>query len=339
MATRPDIPVASFVGRPPVLDRIERVLLVRLRSIGDTVLMTPCISALKRWRPDVDVDVALEPFCAPVLESHPDVRRVVKVGRSTTARLRAVPELRRERYDLAVNLNGGSTASLLGLASGAPIRVGFSGYQFAGLSNCRVTSSSHVWMRSDVHTVEHQLALIAGIGIPVESAGPTSLRTPAAAVTAVGRRLDDAGLSGRPFAVFHVEASLETKRWPAAQFASLATRLLEHRGMRAIVVGQNAELVREASGSDGVPIPDLSLAETMGLIERAALFVGNDSGPAHIAAAFARPLVVVFGPSNIDLWRPWSSGPWRTVRAESAGQVSAASVDEAIESVLLEVPA
>ena len=109
--------------------------------------------------------------------------------------------------------------------------------------------------------------------------------------------------------------------------------------MRAIVVGQNAELVREASGRDGLPMPDLSLAETMGLIERAALFVGNDSGPAHVAAAFARPLVVIFGPSNIDLWRPWSFGPWRTVRAESAGQVSAASVDEAIESVLLEVPA
>ena len=339
MAARPDIPVASFVGRSPSLDRIERVLFVRLRSIGDTVLMTPCISALKRWRPEIDIDVALEPFCAPLLESHPDVRRVVTIERSTAGRLRAVPRLREARYDLAVNLNGGSTASLLSLASGAPVRVGFSGYQLPWLSNCRVTSSSLVWGRTEMHTVEHQLALIAGIGIPVDAAGPTTLRTNPAAAASIERRLSDTGLSGKPFAVFHVEASLESKRWPAGQFAELATRLRERYGMAVVVIGQNADLVREAAGSDAIGMPDLSLAETMGLLERASLFVGNDSGPAHVAAAWARPCVVIFGPSNSDLWRPWSSGPWRIVRAETADRVTATEVDEAIESVLGEASA
>src|SRR5262245_26887491 len=130
MAARPDIPVASFVGRSPSLDRIERVLLVRLRSIGDTVLMTPCISALKAWRPELDVDVALDPCCVPLLDSHPAVRRVVPIERSTAGRARAVPGLRASKYDLSVNLNGGSSASMLCLASGAAVRVGFSGYQF-----------------------------------------------------------------------------------------------------------------------------------------------------------------------------------------------------------------
>lgn len=339
MAARPDIPVASFVGRSPSLDRIERVLLVRLRSIGDTVLMTPCISALKRWRPEIDIDVALEPFCAPLLESHPDIRRVVVVERSTRGRLQTIPRLRAARYDMAVNLNGGSTASLLGLASGASVRVGFSGYQLPWMSNVRVTSSWHVWQRSEVHTVEHQLALIAGIGVPVDGAGPTSLQTSSDAAASVERRLSDVGLSNQPFAVLHVEASLESKRWPAERFSALASRLREQRGMPAIVIGQNEVLVREAAGSHGIAMSDLSLAETMGLIERAALFVGNDSGPAHIAAAFVRPLVVIFGPSNADLWRPWSNGPWRIVRGETADRVTALDVDEAIESVLEEVRA
>ena len=83
MAARPDTPVASFVGSRPDLDRVRRVLLVRLRSIGDTVLMTPCITAIKSWREDVEVDVLLEPFCAPVLRSHPGVSRVIEVGRTT----------------------------------------------------------------------------------------------------------------------------------------------------------------------------------------------------------------------------------------------------------------
>lgn len=301
--------------------------------------MTPCISALKRWRPEIDIDVALEPFCAPLLESHPDIGRVVVVERSTRGRLRTIPRLRAARYDIAVNLNGGSTASLLGLASGASVRVGFSGYQLPWLSNCRVTSSWHVWQRTEIHTVEHQLALIAGIGIPVDYAGPTSLQTSSEAAASVDRRLSELGLSKQRIAVMHVEASLESKRWPAGEFSALASRLHEQRGMPAIVIGQNDVRVREAAGSDGIAMSDLSLAETMGLIERAALFVGNDSGPAHIAAAFARPLVVIFGPSNVDLWRPWSNGPWRIVRGETADRVTALDVDEAIESVLEEVRA
>ena len=73
MAASPDSPVASFVGVRPDLDRTRRVLLVRLRSIGDTVLMTPCVTALKRWREEVEVDVLVEPFCAPLLEAPPGV--------------------------------------------------------------------------------------------------------------------------------------------------------------------------------------------------------------------------------------------------------------------------
>lgn len=336
MAARPDNPVVSFAGRPPALDRTARVLLVRLRSIGDTVLMTPTITALKRWKPDVDIDVALEPFCAPLLESHPDVRKVIVIGRSTGERVRSVPALRSARYDMTVNLSGGPTASLLARASGAPVRVGFAGYQFPWLANCRVTSSSHVWGRTAMHTVEHQLALVAGIGVPVDGGLHTSLQAHPDAVASIDRRLADAGLENRPFAVMHVEASFESKRWPAAQFAALATRLRERHRMTAIAIGLNAELVGEAAGADGLAMAGLSLAETMALIERASLFVGNDSGPAHIAAAFERPIVVIFGPSNVDLWRPWTPGPWRVVRAETASRVSAADVDAAVDAVLEE---
>src|SRR5947207_15229591 len=109
MAARPDTPVASFVGERPDLDAIRRVLLIRLRSIGDTVLMTPCITALKRWRGDLEIDVLLEPFCAPVLEAHPDVARIVEVDRTLRGRARAGAALRRRGYDLAINLNGGTT--------------------------------------------------------------------------------------------------------------------------------------------------------------------------------------------------------------------------------------
>jgi lipopolysaccharide heptosyltransferase II len=333
MAARPDTPVASFVGDPPDLDRVRKVLLVRLRSIGDTVLMTPCITALKRWRPDVEVDVLLEPFCAPVLEAHPEVARVVEVGRTFRERARAGAALRRRGYDMAVNLNGGSTAAMLAVASGAPSRVGFAGYRQPWLANCRVTSSHDVWRRTDVHTVEHQLALVAGVGVPVDAAGPTSLATTEAARAEVARRLAAAGLAEGAYAVFHPEASLETKRWPADRFARLAATVSGELGLRAVVVGREASTVVAAAGEAGVAMADLSLAETMALVEGSALFVGNDSGPAHVAAAFARPVVVVFGASNAELWRPWSAAPWRVAKGETAADVAFDEVLAAVREV------
>lgn len=312
------------------------MLLVRLRSIGDTVLMTPCMTALKRWRPEIHVDVALEPFCAPLLEHHPDVRRVVSVNRSTAGRLLSAAGLARTGYDLAVNLNGGSTAALLAIASRAPVRVGFAGYRFPWLANCRVTSSHDVWKRTNVHTVEHQLALIAGMGVPVDEVPPTSLRCDDGAMQRVLGRLATRSIPVEAFAVLHAEASLPAKRWPAVRFAELATRLLRQRGLHAVVIGQDAGIVARAAGPDGVPMADLTLAETMALIARSSLFVGNDSGPAHIAAAFGRPLVVIFGPSNVELWRPWTLGPWRAVSGESARAVLPEEVDTAVEAVLRE---
>ncbi len=336
MAATSNIPVASFVGERPDLDGVRRVLLVRLRSIGDTVLMTPCVSAIKRWRPDVEVDVLLEPFCAPLLEGHPEVDRVVTVERSLLSRARVGRSLHANKYDVAVNLNGGTSAAMLAVASGAAIRVGFEGYRSPWLANCRVTSSHHVWQRTDVHTVEHQLALIAGIGIPVTEAGPTSLAVSSAAAEAVAERLTQAGIGARPYAVIHPEASLDTKTWPAERFGQVADHLAETRGMATVTIGKNEGVVHTAAGSTGHAMPDISLAETMALIARAALFVGNDSGPAHIAAAYARPLIVIFGASNKELWRPWSRGSWRIVSAPVASTVCVAETLGAIDEVLAE---
>jgi heptosyltransferase-3 len=335
LAAKPDSPIPSYSGTLTDLDRVRQVLLIRLRSIGDTVLMTPCITALKRWRPDIEVDVLLEPFCAPVLDAHPSVDAVVRVGRGLSERVRVARALRRRKYDLTVDLNGGTTAALLARASGARACVGFAGYKTAWLATCRVTSSHDVWGRTDVHTVEHQLALVAGIGVPVEAAGPTSLAVDPAAAERVDAQLAAAGLERGGYAVLHPEASEPDKRWPADRFARLAETLAARRGLGSVIIGTDDDTVRRASGATGTAMAGLPLAETLALLEGAALFVGNDSGPAHIAAAFARPSVVIFGPSNVDLWRPWSSGPWRVVREGArAEDASDAAVEAAVDQVL-----
>src|SRR5687767_2438567 len=102
---------------------VTRVLVVRLRSIGDTVLSTPSLIALKRFNPAAKIDILLEDWVAPLLAGHDAVDDVISVGTDSAERLRVARELRRRKYDVAFNLHGGTTATFFVRASGARHRV------------------------------------------------------------------------------------------------------------------------------------------------------------------------------------------------------------------------
>ena len=120
---------------------VRKVLLVRLRSIGDTVLATPSIFALKRFLPNVTVDILVEDWVAPLLNNHPHVDNVIVLERNgLMARARVARELRAANYDVVYNLHGGTTATFLTRATGARHRVGFKTYQYAQLHNHQAPS-------------------------------------------------------------------------------------------------------------------------------------------------------------------------------------------------------
>ncbi|HEX4900738.1 MAG TPA: glycosyltransferase family 9 protein, partial [Pyrinomonadaceae bacterium] len=123
---------------PPRWDwsAVRKVLLVRLRSIGDTVLATPSLYSLKRFLPNVKVDILVEDWVAPLLNNHPHVDNVIVLERGGfMTRARVARELRAANYDVVYNLHGGTTATFLTRATGARYRVGFKTYQYAQLHN------------------------------------------------------------------------------------------------------------------------------------------------------------------------------------------------------------
>jgi lipopolysaccharide heptosyltransferase II len=303
--------------------RVRRVLVVRLRSIGDTVLATPSLHALRRFVPDARIDVLLEDWVAPLLEGSADVDRVLTVRRkSQSSRLAVARRLRAEGYDVAYNLHGGSTAALLIRASGAQHRVGYAEYSYASLHNHAAPPSAELWGQPKTHSAEQQLALLGWTGVPVTDRPASRLVVVPEASKHVARRLrEEARLDeGQPFALVHPAAAFDTKMWAAENFA----RVVEHlaaRGLASIAVAAPGEAsvidkVRAHSSSPLVGFTDLSLPELTALAARASLFVGNDSGVAHVAAAVGAPQVVVFGSSNVAHWRPWTRGAAEVVREE-----------------------
>jgi predicted lipopolysaccharide heptosyltransferase III len=305
--------------------RVRRVLVVRLRSIGDTVLATPSLHALRRFLPHARLDVLLEDWVAPLLEGSAEVDRVLTVRRkSKSSRLAVARRLRAEGYDVAYNLHGGSTAALLVRASGARHRVGYADYSYASLHNHAAPPSSELWGREKTHSAEQQLALLGWTGVPVSDRPASRLAVTSEASAAVARRLREAaGLAeGQPFALVHPAAAFETKTWAAENFA----RVVEHlaaRGLASVAVAAPGEskVIDEVRAHSNAPLAgftDLSLPELTALAARASLFVGNDSGVAHVAAAVGAPQVVVFGSSNVAHWRPWTEAPAEVVREEMA---------------------
>ena len=300
---------------------VRRVLVVRLRSIGDTVLATPSLHALRRFLPEARVDILLEDWVAPLLEGSLEVDRVLTVERgSKSSRLRAARLIRAEKYDVVYNLHGGSTAALLTRATGARHRVGYAAYSYASLHNHTAPPSSALWNREKTHSAEQQLALLGWTGVPVTDRPASRLAVTAEASARVSSRLLQAGLEGSDFALVHPAAAFDTKTWAAENFA----RVVEHlaaRGLASVAVAGPGEgkVIEELRGHAGAPLvsfTDLSLPELTALASRARLFVGNDSGVAHMTAAVSVPQVVVFGSSNVAHWSPWTRAPFEVVREE-----------------------
>lgn len=294
---------------------VKRVLVVKLRSIGDTVLSTPSLIALKRFLPDAEIDILLEDWVAPLLDGFEGVN-VITVGPEFGERVSTARELRRRHYDVAFNLHGGTTATFFTRATGARHRVGYANYQYSFLYNHLLDSAAEFWNAKKVHSAEQQLALLGSLGIPVDDRPKSKLFVIDKGRTA---RVSEWLKSGN-YALLHPTTAFFTKQWPVENFARTAEFLAE-KGIRIVAISSKSEshILDGLTAESKVPIvtfDDLTLPEITALSSKAKLFVGNDSGMAHISAAVNTPTVVIFGSSNRDHWRPWTDAPNEIVYEE-----------------------
>ena len=299
---------------------VRRVLVVRLRSIGDTVLATPSLIAFRRLLPDAQIDVLLEDWVAPLLENSDLVSNVIVVPRNGLERLKTAWRLRQNDYDVVINLHGGTTSTLLTRATGARHRVGYAHYQYSFLYNHRLSSSADYWNKKITHSAEQQLALLGSIGIPVEDSPKTRLAVSPESESSLAKKYSPKG----PYALIHPTSLFHTKQWPVENFA-LVAEFLNGRQIATVAIASRAErkTLDELLLATQVPVSvfdDLALPEITALASNAAIFVGNDSGIAHVAAAVGTPTVVIFGSSNRDHWRPWTDAPNEIVFTEFACQ-------------------
>ena len=290
--------------------QVSRALLIRLRSLGDTVLMTPLCAALKRvagW----ELAVVVEKHYEPILRGNPDVDRIFVVEHrpnKLVGRLRLIRQMRRFQPNLAIDLHGGTTSAVLTALSGAKRRVGYLQSRNSYLYNIKVPDSRKIWQKDSVHTVEHQLAILKYLGFPVEPIPPLKVCLDPQDVEFVKDLLGRAG-TGENFILIHPAAAFDTKQWDARKFALLGNRLVEKDRQVVVTAGPGQESLLVGIGkntsSDVHVVDPMPVNRFSALVSLCDLYVGNDTGSTHIAAALGKKIVVIFGSSDSKAWHPW----------------------------------
>lgn len=293
--------------------KVQRVLVVRLRSIGDTVLATPSLIALRKFLPETEIDILLEDWVAPVLEGFDAVDNILTVGKDKRSRIETAWKIRRNAYDVVFNLHGGTTATFFVRASGAKYRVGLASYQYNFLYTHRAPSPVEFWQTEHAHSAEQQLGLLGFVGVPVADKPKSRLVITESARNSLEKKLLPITIHQSSFALIHPVAAFDTKQWATENFARVA-EFLNAKNLQIIAVATKKErgVLEKLRAESKAPIEvfdDLTLPEITVLASRAKIFVGNDSGIAHIVAAVETPSVVIFGSSNINHWRPWTKAP------------------------------
>ena len=294
---------------------MQRILIVRLGALGDIVHAIPVAAALRRAFPSARIDWLVSAKHRDILDLVPVIdRRLVINDRGDasggTTLWAAIRELRRQRYDVAIDLQGLIKSAVLARSSGAARVIGFSSaYAREPLARFFYTRAYDAGRgglfdpRETRHVVEINLGVLGLLGIT--SGSP---EFPIDRVESVAAR-QAADAAGGRYALLNPGAAWPNKRWPADRFGAVAASLRERHGLMSVVLwgpGEEAlarDVVGASSGAAVMTAPT-TIADIVALARGAAVMVSGDTGPTHIASAVGAPLVGIYGPT-----RPVRNGP------------------------------
>jgi len=300
-------------------ETFRNILIIKPSSLGDIVHALPVLAALRRGFPEAHISWMIRPEFAGLVENHPDLTRTIIFDRkflgkswyhpkALKALLCLIKHLRREKYDLIIDLQGLFRTGSLSWLSGCKHRIGLSeAREFASIFYTKKVPHT----QQNTHMVDYYLSVVKRIGI---SDYDVSFILPANEKDSdsVDKLLRDNKVEPDNYAVVIPGSAHADKCWPAEKFAQIAERIHNEYGLEFVAAGSVSEkqIIKELKTNSTASVANLagltSLTELVELLRKARLVVGNDTGPGHIAAVLGIPLVMIFGRAN-----PARVGPYK----------------------------
>lgn len=289
---------------------LRNILIIKLRHIGDVLLSTPVLRALRDAFPDAQLTMLVNRGTEGVLAHNPDVSEILCLDKGTwLEQCRFVSRLRARGFDCVIDLTDGDRSAVISFATGAGIRVGFNAeHRWRGLLYSAVAKPRPV----DSHRVEYDLCALRALGLdPTRGMPAVFLQAPEE--QRAEQWLTEQGLAGEtppPLVMLQPGARYSLKVWPPERFAQLSDRLADRFQCRILLGGDQRErevaeqVARKSHCAPIVVAGKFSLLQYASLVKRCRLFVGNDGGAMHLAATVGTPVLALFGPTYPERWGP-----------------------------------
>ena len=302
-------------------DTYRNIVVVKLKSIGDNVIITPVFASLRHCFPAARITAIVNEGTEAVLAGNPAIDRIVTLKRlpdpvrDVVHQLRFLRDIRGEHFDLVLELTGSDRAAFTAYASGAPRRLGFASKKVKKFDR-RLLYTDLVQSDGVVHIVHDQLRMIRHLGHVPAAAEPAVFWSSGEYESCRAVLMDKGVAAHERYAVVHPTLFARYREWKIKECAALCEYLYDAWSVRPVLVSGTTEGERNFIGrveslQNGRAVNlagRLTLRHLVALIGNAVLFVGIDSGPMHIAAAAKTPVVALFGPQNPRRWGPFGEG-------------------------------
>ena len=294
-------------------DSLKKLLFIRLRRIGDIVMTTPALEAVKKSLPEAKISYIIEAPYKTLLEGHPciDDLIVIPEGLNTKDFFTFLKNIRKQNFDAVIDLHGGPRASWISLFARSNIKVGYKIKYKSSIYDIRVPRN---YGDKQIHSVENHINLVKALGIQVKNIPHLSL--PEATPSEKERVNQYLAFFTKPedkIIVLHFSAGNIFRDWGQEVHFELIDLFIGKIPVVFILVGSVIDQARAEEIMYMVKGPAVDLTgrlnfrELKELIHRSSLFIGPDSGPMHIAAATSTPIVAYFGPTLPAHFAPWKS--------------------------------
>lgn len=306
-------------------EKINKILLIKLRAIGDVVLSTIVLKNLREYFPDAEIDFLTESYCRDVIQDNNLIDEVITLNKKVMTQLNVFEKISynvsflktilNKEYDLVFDFFGNPRSALLTFISGARYRIGYN-YRIRKFAYNTVIKSR----AATIHEAEWHLDALKACKIPIVSHKLSFQLTKSDHKFAQDFWQANDLFSKSVFAV-NFSGGWMAKRWPLDHFAKLAEELIKaYKATILIIWGPGEEelamTLQKKINHPILLIPHTNLKQLGAILNKCTMMITTDSGPMHIAAALETPCVAIFGPTNPSLQGPYGT-LHRVVRNET----------------------
>ena len=300
-------------------DPIQKILVIKLSSLGDVIHSLPSLKTLRKSFPHAHIAWMVEEKCKDLLFDNPDLDELIVVrirhwrrhwNRQSWREFSACfRQLRRAHFDIVLDLQGLIKTGVIAFLTGASQRIGFHVNDCREPLNAWFNNRKIPYIGKQVHVIDKNLRMVKAIGANVETKEFPFVIPAEAEATIQAYVEEHPEMTARPLVAIHQGVGFETKRWELARFAQLGDRISSELGCNVLLTFGPGEEGRIETLSGMMKhkhwiSPAQSMHESMALFKRLSLFIGCDTGPLHLSAALGIPTVSIFGSTDPEYSRP-----------------------------------